>query len=73
MSFSNMTMGSLFGGLLFSSIGLGVFIYGKRTANFTMMGLGGALMVYTFFFSSTAMIYLVGIGLCAAVYYLRGE
>ena len=71
MNFSNMTMGNLLGGLLFSTIGLGVFIYGKRTANFTMMALGGALMGYTLFLSSTAMIYLVGLGLCAAAYYLR--
>jgi len=66
-----MTAGNLFGGLIFSSIGLVAFLVGKRTANFRLMGLGGALMVYTFFFTSTALIYLVGSGLAAAAYFFR--
>ncbi len=66
-----MTMGSVIGGLLFSTIGLFVFGHGKRTLNMNLMGLGGALMGYTFVVSSTAMIYLVGIALTAAAYYCR--
>src|SRR5712671_1341051 len=44
VNFASMTMGSIIGGLLFSSIGLVVFGRGKREMNMTLMGLGGALM-----------------------------
>ena len=66
-SLSSITFGSLVGGLIFSGIGFVAFTYGKRTENYRIMAVGGVLMVYTFFVSGTALIYLMGLGLTGAL------
>ena len=58
---------TLLGGLLFGSIGLVAFAAGKRQMNFRRMGLGVALMVYPYFVPNTLAVYLVGVGLVAAL------
>ena len=61
----------LIGGVIFSAVGFVGFSYGKRTQNFRLMALGGALMGYPYFVSDTALIYLIGIGLTAALWMAR--
>ena len=61
-------MVNMFGGLLFGTIGFIAFIYGKRKSSLKAMGIGGALMAYPYFVSNTAIMYLVGIVLVAALF-----
>ena len=57
--------------ILFSLIGMGVFMYGKKLLQVRMLALGVALMVYPYFVSATWALWAIGLGLCAAVYYFR--
>ena len=66
LSFSN-----LVGGLLFSTIGFVAFSYGKKRSELKMMGLGGCLMVYTFFVPNALWTWLVGLGLTTALWFFR--
>lgn len=52
-------------GLLFGSIGLGYFIYGKRQANGVIRYTGIALMAFPYFVPDSMVLVLVGIGLLA--------
>ncbi len=61
-------MANLIGGLLFGTIGLIAFIYGKRQSRFKTLGIGIALMAYPYFISDTAGVYLVGVVLVAALF-----
>jgi len=61
----------LFWGMLFSSAGLGYFIYGKKQHSLVPLFCGLCLMIYPYFISNT--IALVGIGtlLSIAPYFIR--
>ena len=59
------------GGIVFSTIGFVVFMYGKRQANFKKLWIGVALMGYTYFVSNTILLYLVGVGLVASLFIFR--
>ena len=61
----------LFGSILFSAIGLGAFLYGKKGALWTPAIIGIVLMVYPYFVSETWILFAVGSGLCAALYFFR--
>ncbi|WP_343223963.1 hypothetical protein [Oceanobacter mangrovi] len=50
-------------GVLFSSIGLGYFIYGKKQANLVVRYTGVALMVYPYFIDNVWAVIAVGVGL----------
>ena len=52
-------------GLIFSSIGLGYFIYGKKQANVVAQYSGLALMVYPYFIEDKYAVLVVGIVLMA--------
>ena len=62
---------ALFWGLLFSSIGLGYFIYGKRQHAPVPLVCGIALMVFPYFVSSNWAMVLVGAALMAVPYFVR--
>ncbi|HAM35666.1 MAG TPA: amino acid transport protein [Elusimicrobia bacterium] len=66
-----MTAWNIIGGLVFSGVGLVAFVYGKRMARFQLMLVGGLLMVYPYFISDTAWMYLVGTALTAVLFFLR--
>ena len=57
--------------LIFSSIGVVDFTYGKRTERYRVMALGGALMAYSYFTPSAAWTWVAGAGLTCAIFYLR--
>jgi len=57
--------------ILFSLIGMGVFMYAKRLALVRLMVLGVALMVYPYFVDTVGLLWLIGALLCVAVYYFR--
>ena len=62
--------GTLLLGLLFSSIGLGYFIYGKRQANLVAKYAGLALMVFPYFVHNHLAIIVIGIALMALPKYV---
>ena len=67
----NFSPANLFAGLIFGSIGLGAFIYGKKTSYLRPMIIGVALMAYPYFFSGTLLICLIGLVLSATLFFWR--
>jgi hypothetical protein len=58
-------------GLLFSSIGLGYFLYGKNQQVLAPLLSGLALMIFPYFVSSVTALVLIGLVLCVIPYYFR--
>ena len=58
-------------GLLFGSIGLGFFVYGKRQRAVVPLVCGLALMAFPYFVSNTLLLVLVGVALIAVPYFVR--
>jgi hypothetical protein len=50
-------------GLLFGSIGMGYFMYGKNTSKVVFRYTGVALMVYPYFIENTIAVLAVGVAL----------
>jgi len=60
----------LFASLLWGSIGVGYFVYGKKQQSFSAMS-GGILMVMaSYFISSALLMSLASLGIVVAVYAL---
>jgi len=57
--------------LLFSSVGLGFFIYGKRQKAVVPLFCGLGLMIYPYFVSSSILLVAIGIALMALPYFVR--
>ena len=62
---------SLLLGLVFSSIGLGFFIYGRKQKLAMPLICGIALMVYPYFVSNNALLVAIGVALIAIPYVVR--
>ena len=57
--------------VLFSSIGLGFFVYGKKQSRLVPLISGLALMIYPYFVSTVPLILGVGIILIVLPYFVR--
>lgn len=57
--------------LLFSSIGLGFFLYGKKQQAVVPLFSGLALMIYPYFVSSTILMVAIGVALTVLPYFVR--
>ena len=66
-----MTAGVLLWGLLFSSIGLGFFLYGKKQRAVVPLVCGIALMIYPYFIPNVIALVVIGLVLTAVPYFLR--
>jgi hypothetical protein len=62
---------SLLWGLLFGSVGLGFFIYGKRQKAVVPLVCGLVLMVFPYFISNTIVLIAIGVALMALPYFVR--
>jgi hypothetical protein len=62
---------ALIGSLLFGTIGIGVFMYGKKMVLYKPMVIGLALMIYPYLVPQTWLLYTIGGGLCLALYLWR--
>ncbi|MFQ5742417.1 MAG: hypothetical protein ACE5HV_02380 [Acidobacteriota bacterium] len=62
---------SIIWSMLFSTIGLGYFVYGRRQKRGVALLSGVALMAYPYFVSSMLLIIMIGIGLMALPYFIR--
>lgn len=58
-------------GVIFSSIGLGYFLYGKKQKMTVPLVCGLVLMFFTYLIESTALISIMGIILSVIPYFLR--
>ncbi len=62
---------TLFAGLLFGAVGMGVFVYGKKQRKAWPFLIGTALMVYPYFFDDPWLLYGIGVVLIAALFMFR--
>ncbi len=60
------------GVIVFGVVGLVAYYYGKRNGRPRMRWLGLALMLYPYVVWQTWLMYVVGIGLCIAIWLDRG-
>lgn len=58
-------------GVVFSSIGVGFLIYGKKQQKLVPLACGLALVVVPYLFSSALLLLLVGSALVAIPYFIR--
>ena len=66
-----MDTASLLWGLLFGSIGLGYFVYGKNQKALVPALCGVALMIFPYFISSMLLLVVVGAALMAIPWFVR--
>lgn len=68
----DITPTGLFVNLVLGSIGLGLFMYGRKADRYPQMGAGAVLMVYPYFVSDTTQLVIGGLlvvgGLVAALW-----
>jgi len=57
--------------MLYGSIGLGFFVYGKRQRAVVPLVCGLALMVFPYFVSNTILLVVIGAVLIAVPYFVR--
>jgi hypothetical protein len=65
------SLGQIFWGIIFGSVGLGYFIYGKKQQVFMAMACGLGLMVYPYFVSNTILLVAIGVALSALPYFIK--
>ncbi len=58
-------------GLLFGSIGIGFFLYGKKQRAVVPLTVGIVLCVYPYFIANTYLLVLIGLALVALPYFVR--
>jgi hypothetical protein len=63
--------GVLLWGLLFSSIGLGFFLYGRKQRAVVPLVCGLVLMVYPYFIPNVIALVAIGLALSAVPYFFR--
>ena len=66
-----MSTAVLLWGLLFSSIGLGFFLYGKKQRAVVPLVCGLVLMIYPYFIPNVVALVAIGVALTAIPYFLR--
>lgn len=66
-----MDVASLLWGVLFSSIGLCYFIYGRKQQQLVPLLCGIGLMGFTFFVSNNWLLVAIGVSLMAVPYFVR--
>ena len=62
---------TLLWGVLFGSIGLGLFIYGRKQRAIVPLVCGMALMAFPYFVSGTVWLVVIGVALMAIPYFVR--
>jgi hypothetical protein len=66
-----MSTASLLWGMIFGSIGLGFFVYGKKQGAVVPLLCGLALMIFPYFVESTFLLIAIGAALMAIPYFYR--
>ncbi|MEP7184377.1 MAG: hypothetical protein ABI767_00955 [Rhodanobacter sp.] len=58
-------------GMLFGSVGLGFFLYGKKQQAIVPLCCGVGLMVFPYFVTGTAWLLIIGVALMAVPYFVK--
>lgn len=58
-------------GLLFGSIGLGFFLYGRKQRKVVPFVCGVALMIFPYFVPNTILLVMIGVALIGVPYFVR--
>jgi hypothetical protein len=58
-------------GVLFGSVGLGFFMYGRRQKAVVPLVCGLVLMIFPYFVSNTILLVAIGVALIATPYFVR--
>lgn len=58
-------------GMVFGSIGLGFFLYGKKQKSIVPFATGIALFVFPYFMPNLLVMLVVGAVICAVPYFIR--
>lgn len=66
-----MDTSSLLLGLVFSAIGAGFFMYGRKQQRPVPLVCGLVLMVYPYFISNNGLLIAIGVALIAIPYFVR--
>jgi len=66
-----MSSASLLWGLLFGTVGVGFFMYGKKQQRAVPLVCGLILMIFPYFVSSTLLLVAIGAALMALPYFFR--
>ncbi|HWS63536.1 MAG TPA: hypothetical protein VN325_12345 [Steroidobacteraceae bacterium] len=66
-----MDVGVLLWGLLFSSIGLGFFLYGRKQRAVVPLVCGLVLMIYPYFIPNVVALVAIGVVLIAVPYFFK--
>ena len=67
----NFSLAAIFGAIIFGSVGIFGFLYGKRKSNPVLMVIGVVLMAYPYIVKDTTLIYVVGGVLSLSLYFFR--
>ena len=67
----NLSVSSLFSGIIFGAIGFSAFIYGKKEGEWKPMVIGAVLMIFPYFVADTVTQYILGAILTAALFMFR--
>jgi hypothetical protein len=65
------SMAVLIWGMIFGSIGVGFFIYGKKQKAIVPLSVGIALCVFPYFIADVYVLVLIGVVLMAIPYFVR--
>lgn len=68
---NTMNATQLFLGVIFGSIGLGYFMYGKKQKMTVPLVCGLVLMIYPYFTESTTLLSVIGVIISILPYFLR--
>ncbi len=61
----------LFGLIFFGLVGIAAYAFGRKTVRPKLKWIGVALMLYPYAVSGTALLYVIGFGLCGLLYVYR--
>lgn len=61
----------LIGAIFFGLVGYAAYRHGKKSSLATVKWIGVVLMLYPYAVSTTWVLYLIGCGLCAGIYFYR--
>ncbi|MGN6367438.1 MAG: amino acid transport protein [Phycisphaerae bacterium] len=67
----NLSASSLLAGLLISSLGAGIFLYGKSTSKLLPLVVGGAMCLYPFIITAPWLLWTITAALCVLLYVAR--
>ena len=64
---------NILAGIIFGTLGLGAFSYGKKLDRWQPVTIGLTLMIYPYFFSTNWLVWGIGVGLLVLLWFYHDE